>query len=58
MNDKKNKQNHYTDDFIASCSSCECTGLIPSGDNISQSEFLNYKEIYNFSVPQNLSEEK
>lgn len=45
------KEDNLIENFCASCSSGDCTGLIPAGENLTEDEFEAYKEIYPFSVP-------
>lgn len=36
--------------YNPACSACDCTGLIPKGENQNTSEIDNYKKIENFGV--------
>ncbi len=41
------------EEFLTSFSSQECTGLIPSGENMTEDEIKAYKEIYSPIVDKN-----
>ena len=45
------KEDNLLENFCASGSAGDCTGLIPAGENLTEDEFEAYKEIYPFSVP-------
>ncbi len=53
-NDKRPliNEEQYDDTFFTTASSGDCTGLIPEGGNLTEEEFIDYKEVYPFSVPQ------
>lgn len=40
------------DEFCSSCSSGDCTGLIPAGGEMDEETFMDYKKLYPFSVPE------
>ena len=39
------------DRYNHGCSSADCTGLIPRGSNLTESEYNNYQELYPFGDP-------
>lgn len=39
------------DNFCSSCSSGDCTGLIPAGGSLTEEEYENYKTLYPFATP-------
>jgi hypothetical protein len=52
MNEKnKNNDDILIEEFCPVGSSCDCTGLIPAGGELTDEEFENYKNIYTFSAP-------
>lgn len=54
VSQKKKNDNDNNDEFYyynPSCSSNDCTGLIPNGDNQTADEFDSYKDLYPFSNP-------
>lgn len=46
-----NKQNCYDANINPACSSNECTGLIPNGENKNAEDIRIYKEIFPFGDP-------
>lgn len=56
---KKQYQNNFPDKrdvLSSSCSFGECTGLIPTGSDLTEEEFKNYQDVFQFSVPSDMSE--
>lgn len=51
VNLSKNDDSYLLENFCASCSSGDCTGLIPAGENLTEDELESYKSIYPFSTP-------
>lgn len=47
---------NQSDVLSSSCSFAECTGLIPSGSNLTEDEFRNYQDVFQFSVPPDMPE--
>ncbi len=59
--EKRKKQfgkdySNQSDVLSSSCSVTECTGLIPAGNDLSEDEFRNYQDIFQFSVPPDMPE--
>lgn len=50
-NDWENQPDDLFDEYNSACSAGDCTGLIPTGSNLSNDEFDSYKDIYPFSNP-------
>ncbi len=44
---KKSEENR----FYSAASACDCTGLIPAGDNLDPDTVENYKDILPFNAP-------
>ncbi len=62
MSKEKRKKQYGNNSLIendvlsTSCSFSECTGLIPAGSNLTEDEFRNYQDVFQFSVPPDMPE--
>lgn len=51
MNEKRKNTSEIYERFSSAASSGDCTGLIPSGDNLDADKVANYKDILPFNLP-------
>lgn len=51
MNKKRSYKNEIYERFSSAASAGDCTGLIPSGDNLDPDAVSNYKDILPFNAP-------
>lgn len=51
MSEKRKTTGEIYERFSSAASSGDCTGLIPSGDNLDPEQIANYKDILPFNLP-------